>query len=188
MRGSNCSKGRVWQPTAGAAAGVAWLPFERAGRRLKRKVVVVRAEGGLKVGSGPFVVVCCRGPASGLGRSCPPPPRLLSDPSVPGPALRSTRAPPAAARCRPGPHCGPAAATMSLHGKRKEIYKYEAPWTVYAMNWSVRPDKRFRLALGSFVEEYNNKVGRARARNPAGGERALGAPFPGRSPDPRTLL
>ena len=26
------------------------------------------------------------------------------------------------------------------------------------MNWSVRPDKRFRLALGSFVEEYNNKV------------------------------
>ena len=43
--------------------------------------------------------------------------------------------------------------------KRKEIYRYEAPWMVYAMNWSVRPDKRFRLALGSFVEEYNNKVG-----------------------------
>ena len=43
-------------------------------------------------------------------------------------------------------------------GKRKEIYKYEAPWTVYSMNWSVRPDKRFRLAVGSFVEEYNNKV------------------------------
>jgi len=42
--------------------------------------------------------------------------------------------------------------------KRKEIYKYEAPWCVYSMNWSVRPDKRFRLALGSFMEEYNNKV------------------------------
>ncbi|PIK39454.1 WD repeat-containing protein 68 [Apostichopus japonicus] len=42
--------------------------------------------------------------------------------------------------------------------KRKEIYKYEAPWTLYSMNWSVRPDKRFRLAVGSFVEEYNNKV------------------------------
>lgn len=42
--------------------------------------------------------------------------------------------------------------------KRKEIYRYVAPWTVYAMNWSIRPDKRFRLALGSFVEEYNNKV------------------------------
>lgn len=42
--------------------------------------------------------------------------------------------------------------------KRKEIYKYEAPWPLYGMNWSIRPDKRFRLALGSFVEEYNNKV------------------------------
>lgn len=42
--------------------------------------------------------------------------------------------------------------------KRKEIYKFEAQWPLYAMNWSVRPDKRFRLALGSFVEEYNNKV------------------------------
>ncbi|CAF4594965.1 unnamed protein product, partial [Rotaria sp. Silwood2] len=41
--------------------------------------------------------------------------------------------------------------------KRKEIYRYAAPWMVYAMNWSIRPDKRFRLALGSFVEEYNNK-------------------------------
>lgn len=43
-------------------------------------------------------------------------------------------------------------------GKRKEIYKYIAPWPLFSMNWSVRPDKRFRLALGSFVEEYNNKV------------------------------
>ena len=43
-------------------------------------------------------------------------------------------------------------------GKRKEIYKYDAPWPLYSMNWSVRPDKRFRLALGSFMEEYNNKV------------------------------
>lgn len=42
--------------------------------------------------------------------------------------------------------------------KRKEIYKYNAPWTVYGMNWSVRPDKKFRLALGSFIEEYSNKV------------------------------
>lgn len=42
-------------------------------------------------------------------------------------------------------------------GKRKEIYKYIAPYPLYSMNWSVRPDKRFRLALGSFVEEYNNK-------------------------------
>lgn len=62
---------------------------------------------------------------------------------------------------------------MSLHGKRKEIYKYEAPWTVYAMNWSVRPDKRFRLALGSFVEEYNNKVGSPQVSGRDGGKEAL---------------
>eukprot|EP01006_Ploeotia_vitrea_P032660 TRINITY_DN64856_c1_g1_i1.p1 TRINITY_DN64856_c1_g1~~TRINITY_DN64856_c1_g1_i1.p1 ORF type:complete len:407 (-),score=192.69 TRINITY_DN64856_c1_g1_i1:1187-2293(-) len=42
--------------------------------------------------------------------------------------------------------------------ERKEIYTYQAPWEIYAMNWSVRPDKKFRLAIGSFVEEYNNKV------------------------------
>lgn len=47
-------------------------------------------------------------------------------------------------------------------GKRKEIYKYDAPWTLYSMNWSIRPDKKFRLALGSFVEEYNNKVSLSR--------------------------
>lgn len=49
----------------------------------------------------------------------------------------------------------------SSHGdaKKKEIYKYIAPWTVYAMNWSVRQDKRFRLAVGSFIEDYKNKVG-----------------------------
>jgi len=45
-----------------------------------------------------------------------------------------------------------------LANKRKEVYRYDAPWMVYAMNWSIRPDKRFRLALGSFIEEYNNKV------------------------------
>ena len=52
----------------------------------------------------------------------------------------------------------PASQSQPPPGKRKEIYKYDAPWTVFSMNWSVRPDKKFRLALGSFVEEYNNKV------------------------------
>ena len=42
--------------------------------------------------------------------------------------------------------------------KKKEIYKYMAPWTVFGMNWSVRQDKRFRLAIGSFIEDYKNKV------------------------------
>jgi hypothetical protein len=35
----------------------------------------------------------------------------------------------------------------SLPPKRKEIYKYEAPCTVFSMNWSVRPDKRFRYHM-----------------------------------------
>lgn len=55
----------------------------------------------------------------------------------------------------------PAAAAASSTGggsEKKEIYTYEAPWLIYGMNWSVRPDQRFRVALGSFVEDYNNKV------------------------------
>jgi WD40 repeat protein len=33
-------------------------------------------------------------------------------------------------------------------------YRYEAPWNLYAMNWSVRKDqdKKFRLAVGSYQE------------------------------------
>jgi len=42
--------------------------------------------------------------------------------------------------------------------KRKEIYRYEAPFTLYSMSWNQRQDKKFRLALGSFIEEYNNKI------------------------------
>lgn len=34
----------------------------------------------------------------------------------------------------------------------------EAPWTIYGMNWSYRPEKRFRLTAGSFIEDYNNQV------------------------------
>jgi hypothetical protein len=42
--------------------------------------------------------------------------------------------------------------------QRKGIYTYEAPWTIYGMNWSVRTDSKFRLAVGSFIEEFRNKV------------------------------
>jgi len=47
---------------------------------------------------------------------------------------------------------------MSGPEKRAEIYTYEAPWQIYGMNWSCRGDQKFRLAVGSFLEEYNNKV------------------------------
>jgi hypothetical protein len=62
-------------------------------------------------------------------------------------------------------HCVSSAAvahSRSWQVKRKEIYTYEAPWMIYGMNWSVRDaelsEYKFRLALGSFIEEYNNKV------------------------------
>ncbi len=43
-------------------------------------------------------------------------------------------------------------------GGKKEIYTYQAPWTVYSQSWSTRIDQRFRLAVGSFLEDYTNKV------------------------------
>eukprot|EP00890_Picochlorum_soloecismus_P003946 jgi/Picsp_1/4552/NSC_01922-R1_protein len=39
-----------------------------------------------------------------------------------------------------------------------EIFTYESSTMHYGMNWSYRPDKGIRLATGSFVEEYNNRV------------------------------
>lgn len=44
--------------------------------------------------------------------------------------------------------------------RRKEIYTYEAPWTIYGLSASQRPGREceFRFALGSFMEEYANKV------------------------------
>jgi hypothetical protein len=41
-------------------------------------------------------------------------------------------------------------AAQAADAKKKEIYTYEAPWQIYGMNWSVRPDQKFRLA-GMFV-------------------------------------
>ena len=37
-------------------------------------------------------------------------------------------------------------------------FVYNAPWPVYALDWSTRADKSWRLALGSFVEDYRNKL------------------------------
>nr|UWK01869.1 WD40 repeat [Erythronium umbilicatum]UWK01870.1 WD40 repeat [Erythronium umbilicatum] len=42
--------------------------------------------------------------------------------------------------------------------RRSEIYTYEAPWHIYAMNWSVRKDKKYRLAISSLLEQYPNRV------------------------------
>ncbi|KAK6753550.1 hypothetical protein RB195_012878 [Necator americanus] len=44
--------------------------------------------------------------------------------------------------------------------KRKEIYGYDAPYNLYSSAWSCAtdPQRRFRLAVSSFIEEYSNKV------------------------------
>jgi hypothetical protein len=47
-------------------------------------------------------------------------------------------------------------ATMGDNVK-KEIYTHEAPWLIYGLAWSIRPDM-FRLALGSFDDTYTNKI------------------------------
>jgi len=43
---------------------------------------------------------------------------------------------------------------------RKEIYTYRAPWTIFGLAWTRRPDPttQFKLAIGSYVEQYSNVV------------------------------
>lgn len=52
--------------------------------------------------------------------------------------------------------------TNAPASKDKDVYQYNAPWPVYALDWCKVPNKRkgFRLAVGSIVEESNNKVSR----------------------------
>ncbi|KAI7856075.1 WD40-repeat-containing domain protein [Circinella umbellata] len=42
----------------------------------------------------------------------------------------------------------------------KEIYQYDAPWPLYALDWCKIPNERkgFRMAIGSLIEESNNKL------------------------------
>ncbi|KAL7668926.1 hypothetical protein ACOME3_009607 [Neoechinorhynchus agilis] len=42
--------------------------------------------------------------------------------------------------------------------KRKEVHKFEAKFSIYAINWSLRMDKPFRFAIGSCLDEYQNKL------------------------------
>ena len=51
------------------------------------------------------------------------------------------------------------------------------------MNWSVRPDKKFRLAVGSFLEEYSKKMQVIQLDEDAGEFNRLceiGHPYPSR--------
>ncbi len=52
--------------------------------------------------------------------------------------------------------------------KHKEIYTYEAPWPTYALSWcrGSSDEDQFRLAVGSFKEEYSNQVYRVYFASP----------------------
>ncbi|EDQ92197.1 uncharacterized protein MONBRDRAFT_17740 [Monosiga brevicollis MX1] len=39
-----------------------------------------------------------------------------------------------------------------------EQYQYKAPWPIYSSAWSQKKNKHYRLAIGSFVEDYCNKI------------------------------
>ncbi|KAI9311273.1 WD40-repeat-containing domain protein [Dichotomocladium elegans] len=58
------------------------------------------------------------------------------------------------------PYYIPASGAAETQSNAKEIYQYDAPWPIYALDWCKIPNERkgFRLALGSFVEEDNNKL------------------------------
>lgn len=42
--------------------------------------------------------------------------------------------------------------------KESQVYTYNAPWTIYSMGFSSRPDHKYRMAIGSFLEDIDNKV------------------------------
>src|SRR5690349_15942492 len=48
---------------------------------------------------------------------------------------------------------------MSQEGKKEnQVYTYTAPWNIYAMGFSSRPDKKYRMGIGSFLEDVDNKI------------------------------
>lgn len=42
--------------------------------------------------------------------------------------------------------------------KENKVHTYTADWDIYAMAFSSKPSYKYRLALGSFIEEEENKV------------------------------
>ena len=52
-------------------------------------------------------------------------------------------------------------ASGSVTGPNKEMYTYKASWQTHSFGLSHRfraPKHEFRLALGSFIEDYANRV------------------------------
>ncbi|RCH93155.1 ddb1 and cul4 associated factor 7 [Rhizopus azygosporus] len=42
--------------------------------------------------------------------------------------------------------------------EEKQVFRYEAPWPIYAMDWSNKEFNGHRLAIGSFLEDTENKL------------------------------
>lgn len=61
------------------------------------------------------------------------------------------------------PHAEPVAELDALEEKpKKDVYTYASQHQLYSIGWSSRLDRADRLAVGSMVEEYANKVTRIR--------------------------
>ncbi|KAL9183993.1 hypothetical protein ACHAXT_002079 [Thalassiosira profunda] len=67
-----------------------------------------------------------------------------------------------ASSASPGRGRGPADHAMgeAASPQKKEIYTYKAPWTVFSLAWSnrIENNSQFRLAIGSYIEQYTNAV------------------------------
>lgn len=48
--------------------------------------------------------------------------------------------------------------SMQSLEKKPGVYTYVAQWPICSLAWSVRHDKNARLAIGSYLEDYSNKV------------------------------
>lgn len=42
--------------------------------------------------------------------------------------------------------------------EKKDVYTYTSKYPLYSIGWTCRPDRADRIAVGSIVEEYANKV------------------------------
>jgi hypothetical protein len=98
-------------------------------------------------------------------RAAPPAPRRRVNARRAAPRAAPARAP--ARRRVPPPAARRAAAPAAMDGadaraaggpEGPQVYAHESPSLVYALAWSLRPDRPFRLAVGSFVEDYQNRV------------------------------
>ncbi|OAF68297.1 hypothetical protein A3Q56_03962 [Intoshia linei] len=49
-------------------------------------------------------------------------------------------------------------APYNLSLNQQRVYQYRFPSPIYACNWSFRNDKILKLAVGSFIDDYNNKI------------------------------